>query len=578
MNEDEEEDTENESDASEGLSGLHSGPSEGLPDVQREAELRGELLARRQRPLGPVRWPLGPERWPLGPERPLNLSGEERGEARARGEFQRGAEAYHPMDPFFEGSAFEGPDLRDAEVRAAVGFLTSTFKIPSFNPEAPEMWIESVSDGLYSVGMSAVFQAADCRDKDEVPVRVRNAVELIPPWKQAFVWTAIRRSLQTVPAVHNRTQRGSKGNVEVLIRSVLDYVQKRSQGLDSRLRDEVAATTMADYPSLRAYISDMESKFHRMVSNGIVMTDREQRHLLLRGLTPEYNGVKASILTFRNRFNKPAELADAISIYADNTISVTRTINNREVTLTTVGGQFGDQPRGDNGAVCFNFSKKGNCRRGRGCKFRHVERPTSKQVSHAQGGQQKRQKVPSEHYRRSNTQQGKRAGKAQKTGACHNCGKQGHWARECRAPKVERNNMTSDWASTTFDFVRAGNIQGLDYIPDRWLVDSASTCLVANECFPEFFNLRAADISIRVGGGSDLPCSRIGDLWVKGVSTPILLVGVRIVPGFGVNILSGPYLEQKLGMALSSNGLEGEERQGTGYCSWPIRRCGALLV
>lgn len=80
---------------------------------------------------------------------------------------------------------------------------------------------------------------------------------------------------------------------------------------------------MADYPSLKAYISDMESKFHRMVSNGIVMTDREQRHLLLRGLTPEYNGVKASILTFRNRFNKPAELADAISIledYADNTL------------------------------------------------------------------------------------------------------------------------------------------------------------------------------------------------------------------------------------------------------------------
>ena len=91
-----------------------------------------------------------------------------------------------------------------------MGFLTSTFKIPSFNPEAPEMWIENVSDGLYSVGMSAVFQAADCRDKDEVPVRVRNAVELIPPWKQAFVWTAIRRSLQTVPAVHNRTQRDQR--------------------------------------------------------------------------------------------------------------------------------------------------------------------------------------------------------------------------------------------------------------------------------------------------------------------------------------------------------------------------------
>ena len=133
------EDTDNESDMSEGLqalhsgpseglSGLHSGPSEGLSDVQlqrqREAELRDELLARRsgQVPYGPDRpsdrRPLGPERRPLGPERFLFPSEHEvRGEARARGESR--------LDSFFEGAAFEGPDLRDPEVRAAVGFLTS---------------------------------------------------------------------------------------------------------------------------------------------------------------------------------------------------------------------------------------------------------------------------------------------------------------------------------------------------------------------------------------------------------------------------------------------------------------------
>ena len=162
--------------------------------------------------------------------------------------------------------------------------------------------------------------------------------------------------------------------------------------------------------------------------------------------------------------------------------------------------------------------------------------------------------MPSAQYRHPNTRQGKGAGNAQKTGTCHNCGKRGHWARECRSTRVETNNHTTDWASTTVDFVRAGNSHGLNYIPDRWLVDSASTCLVANEFFPEFFNLREADISIRVGGGNDLPCNRIADMWVKGASKPILLVGVRIVPGFGVNILSGPYLEQKLGMTLRSNG------------------------
>ena len=151
--------------------------------------------------------------------------------------------------------------------------------------------------------------------------------------------------------------------------------------------------------------------------------------------------------------------------YDDNTIKVTRTLNNREVTLTTFGGQPANQPRGGSGAVCFHFSKKGTCRRGQSCKFRHVERPASRQVGKDQGSARKKQRVPSVHYRRPNTQQGKGAGNKQKTGACHNCGKQGHWARECRAPKIERNNVTSDWASTTYDYVRASNSGGLDYIP-----------------------------------------------------------------------------------------------------------------
>ena len=83
------------------------------------------------------------------------------------------------------------------------------------------------------------------------------------------MWGAIRKSLQGVSAVYNRTQRSRKGDVEGVVRSVLDYVQKRSQGLESRLREELAATNLVDYPNLKCYISD-----------------------LVRGLTPEYNGIQ----------------------------------------------------------------------------------------------------------------------------------------------------------------------------------------------------------------------------------------------------------------------------------------------
>ena len=164
-----------------------------------------------------------------------------------------------------------------------------------------------------------MFHAADCRRVDEVPVRLRNCVDLIPRWKLVFVWTAIRRSLQSVPSVYNRTQLG------------------------------------------------------------LLLTTHE------KAAPGEQNG------------------------------------------------------------ICFHFAKRGHCRRGKACKFRHVERPTQAMVRQKHQKDRQNRKVPPGHYRRLNAQQGKGAGNAQKTGACHNCGKRGHWARDCRAPKVERANVTNDW-------------------------------------------------------------------------------------------------------------------------------------
>ena len=51
-----------------------------------------------------------------------------------------------------EESVFAGPDMADAEVRAAVGFLTGTFRISALDPDAPDVWVESVRDGLQSQG------------------------------------------------------------------------------------------------------------------------------------------------------------------------------------------------------------------------------------------------------------------------------------------------------------------------------------------------------------------------------------------------------------------------------------------
>ena len=147
-----------------------------------------------------------------------------------------------------------GPDLADAEMRAAVSYMTGAFRVPALNPEVPDLWIDNVRDAMYSCGMAAVFDAADCRNKLDVPIRVRMAAEMVPEWKLAAAWPVIRRSLNSVPNVFAKTRRCRVPDAEGM----------PSKSAHKALRDEVAAANLADYPSLRAYVSDLENKFDNL--------------------------------------------------------------------------------------------------------------------------------------------------------------------------------------------------------------------------------------------------------------------------------------------------------------------------
>ena len=472
------------------------------------------------------------------------------------GELRVGGEGDASHDSYANESGAElygGPDLADAEMRAAVSYMTGTFRVPSLNPEAPDLWIDNVRDAMFSCGMAAVFEAADCRNKLDVPIRVRLAAERVPEWKLALAWPVIRRSLNSVPNVFAKTRRCRVPDVEGMVRAVLDAIQKRSQGAEARLRDEVAAANLADYPSLRAYVSDLETKFDKLAAHGVTMTDSEQRHLLLRGLTTDYNTIKASILSYRDRYDRPADLLTAISLledYEDNTLPVTTRTVHREVTLTTVGTKrtaVNENPKG----VCFYYSKRGSCRRGDKCKFRHVERLVGQAGPKGAAGAQN-------------------SGRHLRKGACRKCGKKGHWEKECRQKKVEHTRVVihNDWAMmSTNDFVGHGLGKTITYSAERWLVDSASTCVVANEKFGEFTNVQSAEVTITVGGKHNLECTQVGDLVVGGLGGSVHLKGVRIVPGFGANILSVPYLEKELGMTQSSDGTH-----------WWARKDGKIIL
>ena len=227
--------------------------------------------------------------------------------------------------------------------------------------------------------MAAIFRAADCRIKNEMPVRRRNEADMVERWKLAFAWTAVRRSLNSVPSIFSRTHRCKFADVEGLIRCVLDVIQKRSQGVESRLRDEISAANLADYPSLAAYMAATELRFSKLAAHGVSMTDSDMRYYLLKGLTATYDNIKASILTYRDRQGNRADLPTTISLledYEDNTLAVSNqggTAGNREVALATFGSTSATN-QGREPGPCYFFSRQGRCKRGNSCRFRHVER------------------------------------------------------------------------------------------------------------------------------------------------------------------------------------------------------------
>ena len=86
---------------------------------------------------------------------------------------------------------------------------------------------------------------------------------------------------------------------------------------ETRLRDELTSMNLADYPSLAAYIADLEARFNKLAAHGVFITDSEQRYVLLKGLTANYDNIKSSVLSYRDRDGNKADLTMAIYLLED---------------------------------------------------------------------------------------------------------------------------------------------------------------------------------------------------------------------------------------------------------------------
>ena len=104
---------------------------------------------------------------------------------------------------------------------------------------------------------------------------------------------------------------------------------------------------------------------------------------------------------------------------------------------------------------------------------------------------------------------------------------------------------------------------------DTFMIDGGSTCHVLGfegaAIDASLHNKRSVDITIVVGGGTQMRCRQLADLRVKIISPGVarseesIFKDVRIIPGFGTNLLSGPRLEDAGTPSIKRMGLHGSQ-------------------
>ena len=232
--------------------------------------------------------------------------------------------------------------------------------------------------------------------------------------------------------------------------------------------------------------------------------------------------------------------------------------------LRTRGG--GDaHPHAGKQEPCIYFLKRGRCFRGDRCHFRHVQPPN------------KPSPVPQykKHYQgKRDTFHKTKADNSAKI--CFYCGKKGHRKKECRkrgrdtaktvtdfvCPAVEAalQPVHSDHGVGSEPQVSGGSGEAAFHADDNltnveWLVDGGASCHVLGfDPGSRLRNRRQVSIEIEVGGGHRISCTCTGDMTIltcsQAPTSSVDLRDVRIVPGFGSNLLSGPRMV-KAGWSLT---------------------------
>ncbi len=454
-------------------------------------------------------------------------------------------------------------------------------RIPLLRERDFDAWLVALADALHGAAMYPLFCVTAVQRDSEASPRDLAKCAKFRPWMLGSAWSAIRRAIGVETAAYGSTVNVPMGDVKALLRALRRHFEKSSVPEQHRLQAQLRQVVQSDFRDVRNYVAALETIFAKLAKMGKVLTDSDKRFYLLEGLSEDFRrGVSGNIYAYETPSGEPADYAKAVqilSVWEDGCAAPARK-QQRDLAMPALVKAKDAKDR--KALPCIQYSRKGQCRFESRCRFLHIDAPGRSKPRH--------NPVP-ERSKRPPTMQGANKARLKNphfAGRCHKCGIIGHKRVNCTAkdsanvtvdlvasaqdvrsslqearvnPRVEdRGWIHHNFDGDAEDDVGGDREQQVDFAflasghpLVAWMVDGGSTCHVlgAMEAYGKFvFNRRPASIAIVVGGGGRVRCDEVGDICLRIISGSrsrvCTFLEVRLVPGFGTNLLSGPRMDK----------------------------------
>jgi transposase InsO family protein len=423
--------------------------------------------------------------------------------------------------------------------------------LPALTTTNFDHWERRVKHAFYADGASPLFEASlvpsDPGANPNPGIAATNATI------RKKVWGYIIESLSD--SMLHSVDDINLGEVEPLLRLIRKEFYTGTVAQKAELKRAFEKSQLADHPDIVIYMTHISTLAKRLRGMGQSITDEDIQFRFTEGLTQDYRPVVQAI----HANLLPLPLAQVIRMLKDfaaldpgmpGHVMKEGETKSREAVLTASN-------------ICFKFSTEGRCVHGSKCRFEHVLQPRPPNS----------QTPPTDSDRAP--------------GTCPGCGKAGHWWNDCRVapkpqktswkkkraqsrrgqahaaitetagPPVEDSKREDDFGCFAFPAYEEVNLQtptrDLALVADLngnglngktpMLIDGGASCHIVNST-RNCINVRPADNMVKVGGGV-MKCTSIADLPVHshlpdGRTVSILLRDARIIPSFGLEIISEP--------------------------------------